>query len=102
MRGRTLRVDETTLITSRGKFAIVCIEVDLNKPLKVGYKLKGKLRKVQYIRDSICFVSIVVVMSIARTDAPRSPSLKAVILQCKSNRAMEVLSRVVNNLQHML
>lgn len=40
---RTLKVDNTTLMISRGKFAKVCMEVDLNKPLKAGYKLKGRL-----------------------------------------------------------
>lgn len=34
---RTLKVDKTTLIASRGKFARVCVEVDLTKPLKAGY-----------------------------------------------------------------
>lgn len=39
--GRTVKVDKTTLIASRGKFARVCVEVDLKKPLKSGYDLRG-------------------------------------------------------------
>lgn len=32
--GRTLRVDNITLITSQVKFARVCVEVNFSKPLK--------------------------------------------------------------------
>lgn len=34
-------MDETTLATSRGKFARVCVEIDLNKPLEASYKMRG-------------------------------------------------------------
>lgn len=46
--GRTVKVDRTTLLAARGKFARVCVEVDLTKPLKSGYMLRGKLWPVQY------------------------------------------------------
>lgn len=54
--GRTLKVDDRTLQASRGKFARVCVEIVLTKPLKAGYMLRGKLRRVQYEGlHSICF-----------------------------------------------
>lgn len=43
-----LKLDYITLQASRGKFARVCIELDLTKPLKAENMLKGKLRRVQY------------------------------------------------------
>lgn len=44
------------LSASRGKFARVCVEVDLNKPLEASYKLKGQLWKVQYESlRTLCF-----------------------------------------------
>lgn len=54
--GGIIKVDTSTLIASRGKFARVCVEVDLSKPLKSGYMLQGEYRKLQYedLHD-ICF-----------------------------------------------
>lgn len=43
---KTLRVDDVTLVASRGKFTRVCVEVDLSQPLKVGYGLRGRVWKV--------------------------------------------------------
>lgn len=44
--GKTLRVDDTTLVASRGNFARVCEEIDLVKPLKAGYRLRIRLWKL--------------------------------------------------------
>lgn len=41
--GRTIKVDRTTLMASKGKFARVCIEVDLTKSLKAGYRFRGEM-----------------------------------------------------------
>lgn len=38
----------TTLATTRGKFARVCIELDLKKSLKVGYRMRGRDWRLQY------------------------------------------------------
>lgn len=46
--GKTLRVDDTTLVASRGKFARVCVENDLTKPLKAGYRLRERSWKLQH------------------------------------------------------
>lgn len=46
--GKTIKVDATTRATTRGKFARVCIEVDLTKLLKAGYVMKDKEWRVQY------------------------------------------------------
>lgn len=43
--GRTIKVDDMTLYESRGKFAHICIEVDLTKPLKAGYRTREKSRR---------------------------------------------------------
>lgn len=40
--GKTLKVDSTTLLASRGRFTKVCVEVDLCQPLKSFYHLKNK------------------------------------------------------------
>lgn len=54
--GRTVKVDFATLLASRGKFARVCIEIDLDKPLMAGYKMSGEYYKLQYegLHD-LCF-----------------------------------------------
>lgn len=46
--GKTLKVDTATLAASRGRFARVCVEIDLRKPLLTGYSFKGKQWSVQY------------------------------------------------------
>lgn len=54
--GRTLKVDITTLMASREKFAHVCVELDLTKPLKAGYKPRGCNWRLQYEGlHSVCF-----------------------------------------------
>lgn len=53
---KTLKVDLAMLTASRGKFARVCMDVDLNRPLKAGYMLKRRMRKVQYEGlHTLCF-----------------------------------------------
>jgi hypothetical protein len=46
--GVTMKVDRNTLFQERGKYARVCVEVDLNKPLLAMFELKGKIYKVEY------------------------------------------------------
>lgn len=46
--GKTIRVDDTTLATTRGKFAGVCIEHDLTKPLHSRYQMRGREWQMQY------------------------------------------------------
>lgn len=43
-----LKVDDTTLFASRGKFARVYMEIGISKPLKAGHSLRGKSCKTQY------------------------------------------------------
>lgn len=40
--GRTIKVDNTTLATTRGKFARVHIEIDLQKLLRARYRTRGR------------------------------------------------------------
>ncbi|CAN1338792.1 hypothetical protein LINPERPRIM_LOCUS38223, partial [Linum perenne] len=46
--GRTVRIDHTTLEGSRGNFARICVEVDLSKPLLSKYRLRRRVRRVEY------------------------------------------------------
>lgn len=43
-----MKVDLATLLASRGKFARVCVEVDLNKPRMAGYQMRGEYYRLQY------------------------------------------------------
>ncbi|KAK2359196.1 zinc ion binding / nucleic acid binding protein [Trifolium repens] len=46
--GQTVKVDRNTLLQERGKYARVCVEVDLNKPLLAMFELKDEIYKVEY------------------------------------------------------
>lgn len=53
---KVFKVDEITLRISRGNYASVCVEVDLKKPLKAGYRVNGELCKLQYeVSHVVCF-----------------------------------------------
>ena len=41
--GKTIKVNTTTIDQSRGRYARVCVEVDLNKPLLSEYSAKCKI-----------------------------------------------------------
>lgn len=46
--GRTMKVDRTMLIASYGRFARVCVGIDLTKLLRVGYRLNHEMHELQY------------------------------------------------------
>lgn len=46
--GKPIKIDEATSLVSRGRFARMCIEVDITKPLLAYYKLRGKVRAIEY------------------------------------------------------
>lgn len=46
--GKPKKVDQATSLVSRGKFARVCVEVDISKPLLASFKLKNRIRKIEY------------------------------------------------------
>ncbi|XP_016206247.1 LIM domain-containing protein A-like [Arachis ipaensis] len=46
--GRTLKVDTNTKSVSRGKYARICVEVDLDKPLVSQYQINGATYLVEY------------------------------------------------------
>lgn len=54
--GKTIKVDIATLLASQGKFAHVCVEVDLNKPLMPRYVMRREYYRLQYegLQD-LCF-----------------------------------------------
>ncbi|CAN1128426.1 hypothetical protein LINPERHAP2_LOCUS4620 [Linum perenne] len=54
--GIMVRVDHTTLEGSRGNFARICVEVDLCKPLLSKYRLRRRVRRIEYEGlHTICF-----------------------------------------------
>lgn len=46
--GRTVRVDQNTLYLERGKYARLCVEVDLTKPLLAMFELQGRFYSIEY------------------------------------------------------
>lgn len=46
--GKFIRIDKTTSYTTRGKFAIICIEVDLTQPLVQKVFIGGRWQRVEY------------------------------------------------------
>ncbi|CAN1150347.1 hypothetical protein LINPERHAP2_LOCUS17510 [Linum perenne] len=54
--GKTVRVDGTTLFGSRGNYARMCVEIDLHKPLVSKYRLRRRVRRIEYEGlHEICF-----------------------------------------------
>jgi hypothetical protein len=46
--GKTVKVDKNTLFQERGKYASICVEVELNKPLLAMFELKDRIYKIEY------------------------------------------------------
>lgn len=46
--GRTIKVDKNTLSVERGKYARLCVEVDLSKPLLAKFEIKERQYKIEY------------------------------------------------------
>ncbi|KAK2391890.1 zinc ion binding / nucleic acid binding protein [Trifolium repens] len=46
--GRTVKVDKNTLFQERGKYARLCVEVDLTKPVLAMFELKNTIYKIEY------------------------------------------------------
>ncbi|XP_028795351.1 uncharacterized protein LOC114750879 [Neltuma alba] len=46
--GRTLKIDRVTYASERGKFARICVEIDLNKKLRSSFNLFGTRRRIEY------------------------------------------------------
>lgn len=46
--GVPIKIDDATSLTSRGRFARMCVEVDLIKPLLAKYKLRRRVYKIEY------------------------------------------------------
>ena len=46
--GKPLKVDDTTLAATRGKYARICVEVDLEKPLISKFRLRRRVRRIEY------------------------------------------------------
>ncbi|XP_058775976.1 uncharacterized protein LOC131650277 [Vicia villosa] len=46
--GRTVKVDKNMLQSERGKYARICVEVDISKPLLAMFELKDKSYRVEF------------------------------------------------------
>ncbi|CAN1120237.1 hypothetical protein LINPERHAP2_LOCUS93 [Linum perenne] len=46
--GKTIRIDHTTLQGNRGNFVCICVEVDLSKFLLSKYRLRRRVRRIEY------------------------------------------------------
>ncbi|CAN1837374.1 hypothetical protein LINPERHAP1_LOCUS35081 [Linum perenne] len=54
--GKTICIDHTTLQGNRGNFARICVEVDISKPLVSKYRLRRRVRRIEYEGlHTICF-----------------------------------------------
>ncbi|CAN1170260.1 hypothetical protein LINPERHAP2_LOCUS28894 [Linum perenne] len=54
--GRTVRLDLATTEGTRGRYARVCVEVDLSKPLLGKYVIEDRIFKVEYESlENVCF-----------------------------------------------
>ncbi|CAI0389740.1 unnamed protein product [Linum tenue] len=54
--GKLVRLDRAMKLGARGKYARVCVEVDLSKPLLVQFKILGKEYDIQWEGlTNICF-----------------------------------------------
>ncbi|KAL5846682.1 hypothetical protein ACOSQ3_010206 [Xanthoceras sorbifolium] len=55
--GKTCRVDQITEAQSRGRYARLCIEIDISKPLRSYMKVDGKIIRIEYENLSmVCFI----------------------------------------------
>ncbi|MCH93854.1 hypothetical protein A2U01_0014807 [Trifolium medium] len=46
--GKSVKVDKNTLYHERRKYARICVEVELNKPLLAMFELKDRIYKIEY------------------------------------------------------
>lgn len=46
--GKPIRVDHTTSLTNNGMFTRMCVEVDITNPLVPKFKIKKRVRVVEY------------------------------------------------------
>ncbi|XP_061341450.1 uncharacterized protein LOC133287787 [Gastrolobium bilobum] len=46
--GKFVRIDAATTSLARGRFARMCVELNLTQPLQVEYKVEGRLKRVEY------------------------------------------------------
>ncbi|CAN1193094.1 hypothetical protein LINPERPRIM_LOCUS28163 [Linum perenne] len=71
--GKTVRVDHTTLEGSRGNFARLCVEVDLSKPLLSKYRLRRRVRRIEYEGLHTICLNFVGVMAMRKLRVRRRP-----------------------------
>lgn len=46
--GRPIRANHNTGVAARGRFARLCVEVDLTKPLLTMFKVRKRIRRIEY------------------------------------------------------
>ncbi|CAN1821684.1 hypothetical protein LINPERHAP1_LOCUS29622 [Linum perenne] len=77
---KTIRMDLATSEGARGRYARVCVEVDLSKPLLGKYKIGDRVLYVEYESlENVCFHcrmyghQLVACLSLSPTDGPSDP-----------------------------
>lgn len=53
--GRVIKVDDTTSLTSRGKFVLVCVELDVMKPLLAKFDIEEIFYPIEYERIHLVY-----------------------------------------------
>ncbi|CAN1141423.1 hypothetical protein LINPERHAP2_LOCUS12491, partial [Linum perenne] len=68
--GRTVRLDLATTEGARGRFARVCVEIDILKPLLGKHMIEDRIFKIEY--ESLrTYVPIVIYMVTKKKPVPR-------------------------------
>lgn len=54
--GRLIKINQATILISRGKFARICVEVDITKPLLAKFNIRRRIIRIEYeVLHLICF-----------------------------------------------
>lgn len=56
--GRTIWVDKNIRLVDRGRFACICVEVDMTKLLLAMYKLRGRVRRLNTKEFTLCVLDV--------------------------------------------
>ena len=60
---KLVKIDEARFLVSKGHFAHMCMEINLEKPLIFKFQLKRKVKKIYKDIHLVCFSCIIVIDS---------------------------------------
>ena len=64
--GKPVHIDDATSTVSRGHYARICMEIDLLKPMVTKFKLRRKVKKLEY-EGFISYILVVDYMDIGKS-----------------------------------